>query len=705
MRRELKLVLLVFCLVVGPAVVLSLLAGRVLGSWQVILQKRMEVAASKTLDDVARSWRLQLDDARRDLQDSLKTQPPAAAASAYSVSNVWSSGVFVYSRTQGLIYPLGEVLASVSKGNGDSAVSSHAPVIQGGDPQSATNPLIAIREYRQILEQPDLAEDGACRIRLRLAQAYRQAGQREEARSVLKRVIDSGGTAYRAVRDAEDGFYFDIIALKILAELCEEAGEGKKSEEAELELWRRVLDRYDDMAPLQRQLAVAQIEMILEKARRGERSRAWSGAPLALWRERQRGHDLGREARLRLEQELARLATSGQVSDEGWTVVRVGTNEYGVTLAGSAGSLLYAVQINPDRLMAALARSVEAAAGDAGLAIDVRGAGEAIRVPGPLLAERRLDSPLDRVTLAAYPADSQSFFANVRLQTRLYGWGGFVLIISGVIGGWLMWREAVREIRAARERSDFAAAVSHDLRTPLSSMRMLAESLYLGRIEDEAKRKRFLQTILKESDRLSRLTDRALYFIRFGQGALRYRMTEGDLGGLVKDVVETFATGIEGKVRCQESGVRSQDSEVRSQESAVGEIPDAEKKWEITLRISPELPAVRFDAGAMEQVVFNLLDNAVKYSRDSRRIEITLGEDPGRRHIRVAVKDYGAGIEQKDLKRIFKAYQRGGSSMNTAGLGLGLALCHDVVRAHRGKIEVESQPGRGSTFTVVLPAV
>jgi signal transduction histidine kinase len=228
-------------------------------------------------------------------------------------------------------------------------------------------------------------------------------------------------------------------------------------------------------------------------------------------------------------------------------------------------------------------------------------------------------------------------------------------------------------------------------------------------------------------------------------------MTEGDLGGLVKDVVETFATGIEGEIRSQESEVRSQESEVRSQESEVrsqesgvrrqesgvrrqesgvrrqkveggpmaggpGSTPaaddtevvppnGAEQKWVIALRISCDLPAVRFDAGAMEQVVFNLLDNAVKYSRDSRRIEVSIGEDPRRRHIRVAVKDHGIGIESKDLKRIFKAYHRGGSGRDIAGLGLGLALCRDVVSAHRGRIDVESMPGSGSTFTVVLPAV
>ncbi len=758
MRRELKLVLLVFCLVVGPAVVLSFLAGRVLGNWQVILQNRMEVAAAKALNDVSRSWRDRLDNARRELQDGLDVRNPMPVASLHTASNAWSSGVFVFSKGQGLIYPAGDDTNRAFGGRDRVSSPSRPSVGPGGVPPfAATNPVAAIREYRQILEQPDLADDLACRVRLRLARACWQAGQLAEAGRTLEPVLKAGEgpTADRALRDPEDGFYYDLVALKVMAEICEAAGDKKGREKAEIDLWRRVVERYDDMAPLQRQLATAQIEKHLDEPRPGSRSREGEATLLAQWRERKRGLALIRERRLRLEQDFLRVAQSGQVADEGWTAVRIGTNDYWVTLATRpagqpserpvttapavpASALFYAIQINREGLSAALARSAAVAGVNVELAIEIMDPRADTRDHGPLLAERRLAPPLDRVTLAAYPADPRAFLANVRLQSRLYGWGGFVLIISVVVGGWLMWREAVNEIRAARERSDFAAAVSHDLRTPLSSMRMLAESLYLGRIEDEDKRRRFLKTILKESDRLSRLTDRALYFIRFGQGALRYRMTEGDLGGLVKDVVETFATGIEGEVReageklgawsaeCREGSGRreagSQESEVRSQESAAspmaggpGSTPAADdtevvpssggQKWVIALRISRDLPAVRFDAGAMEQVVFNLLDNAVKYSRDSRRIEVSIGEDPRRRHIRVAVKDHGIGIESKDLKCIFKAYHRGGSGRDIAGLGLGLALCRDVVSAHRGRIDVESMPGSGSTFTVVLPAV
>jgi signal transduction histidine kinase len=231
---------------------------------------------------------------------------------------------------------------------------------------------------------------------------------------------------------------------------------------------------------------------------------------------------------------------------------------------------------------------------------------------------------------------------------------------------------------------------------------MLAESLHLGRIEDAEKRKRFLEIILKESDRLSRLTDRALYFIQYGQGALRYRMTEGDIAALVKDVVETFATGIEGKVRELRPGDGGQTAAAGPVEGA-GEEQGTAAEWGIDLTLSHDVSPVKFDAGAMEQVIFNLLDNAVKYSRNRRRVEVRVMPDARGRHVVVSVRDFGVGIDPKDMRRIFNAYHRGKGSANTVGLGLGLALCRDIVKAHQGRIEVESAVDEGSTFRVTLP--
>jgi signal transduction histidine kinase len=344
-----------------------------------------------------------------------------------------------------------------------------------------------------------------------------------------------------------------------------------------------------------------------------------------------------------------------------------------------------------------------------------------------------LPSPFESITLVATPSDPRAFMANARLQKRLYGWGGGLLIISVVAGAWLIWRQAAGEIRDARERTDFAATVSHDLRTPLSSMRMLAESLYLGNIVDAAKKQTFLGAIVKESDRLSRLTDRALYFIRYGQGSLRYQFTEGDLGSLVKDVVETFAVGAGGRVEekrtsniehrtlnIEQTGAKAPDGSQLDVECSMLNVQRSPLSPVIGVAFDPELPQVRFDDGAMEQVVFNLLDNAVKYSSVEKgvRIEVLLTARPRRLgrwrwgakaaalEVVLAVKDNGVGMTPEEVRRVLKPYARGrgAAKQNSRGIGLGLALCYHVIKAHRGRIEIESEPGKGTTFFVVLPA-
>lgn len=745
-RRELKLVILVFLLVVGPAVVLSFLAGRVLGNWQVIFQRRMETDASDVLDRVAARWAAQFAGIRQDLVKGLASQPPATVAATCAVSNTWFAGFFVYRQGVGLIYPSREETALAFSPRSETGIQH--PVLLSRSVTSemtATNPASAIREFRQMLDQPGVSPDLACRLRLQLAHANWMLGETADALTNLSLVAqylpalpgtrllhkpdaigeNSGGsTNPPCLRDPEEGFFYDLIALKTMAQVYRQAGDERGARGADLELMRRGMERYDQMVPLQRAQILDYLGGVTGLVDSTEAPLPAMTA-LALWRERERSRALDRGFRSRLEQDLSAAAASASGLASGWMRISVGTNDLLVTAAPlpaePSGEVLIAVQIAQEALRETLSQSASEAGAHLGLAIrcsfsDAMGRVDerkpstgSSKASGPVLAERRLSPPLERVTLSAYPADLQAFLANVRLQARLYGWGGLVLIFSVVIGGWLMWREAAGEIRAARERSAFAASVSHDLRTPLSSMRMLAESLHLGRINDENKKRQFLGTILKESDRLSRLTDRALFFIQFGQGALRYHLTEGDLGGLVKDVVETFATGIGAEVR---EDVRTFSDVDGAGPAADGGLPGtqtaidgaANDRWSIRLAISPDLPPVRFDAGALEQVVFNLLDNAVKYSRDDRRIDVRVQPGQHRGQVLIAVTDHGIGIDPADTKRIFRAYQRGKGSANTAGLGLGLALCRDIVKAHRGRIEVTSRMGSGSTFAVILPA-
>lgn len=312
------------------------------------------------------------------------------------------------------------------------------------------------------------------------------------------------------------------------------------------------------------------------------------------------------------------------------------------------------------------------------------------------LARGRLQVPLDAIEVVAFPASGRAGAAQQRRMLQLTAWGVLLLVGAIIIGVWVVLGAAQREVRLARSRSDFVIGVSHDLRTPVASMKMLAESLAQGRVSGEAKEKQFLGLMVRECERLSQLVERVLFFVRFGQNALVFQPVPVDPGLLVRDAVRTF--------------------NARFQMAAPGGEPPSKGREAAALTGASDerLGMVRVDAGAMTQVLLNLLDNAWKYSRDGEggRIEVTVSREgpprpvlPGRGWIAIAVRDRGIGIPPRECKRIFDRFYRGPSTVdsNVSGVGLGLAFCRHVVNAHGGRMTVDSTPGEGSTFTVYLP--
>ena len=771
MRREIKLIILVFVLVVGPAVAVSFLAARVLGSWQIVLQKRMETEAVHTLDQVSAAWEREKSTVSDALGGEGIVNLSASKVAALRLVHPWINGAFVFKPKSGLLYP--PVESEESQGarpDGEQGVRGSSPVMLPA----------GISECRRLLDQPTLTPPVRAEILLHLAGIAMAAGETNQALAAYQQVVRMNPSS--PPRDPEEGFYYDLIALKKQAEATNETDRRSLKQE----ILRRVLARYDDLAPLQRDLMAEWIETSDRRPQTsGLRPQTLDSRPrtqeehslrsdvsglrpdvslTAEWRERMRGRELTLQIREGLERDLTPMISL--VPGDGWLRGRAGGQDVLVQKRGTTEKneegYLFVLPFTEVRLTTFLNTLFAGITTNSGIQI-VCSAGEPVgpvsglrglerALSSPRLASRRLPAPLDALTLTAYPSDPRTFSLNARLQTNFYRWGGLLLMISIVAGVWLIWRQAAMEIRQARERSDFAATVSHDLRTPLSSMRMLAESLYMGHIQDETKKQKFLGAIIKESDRLSQLTDRALYFIRYGQDALRYRFTEGDLGVLVKNVVEVFAIGVhaevreaESEVRVQGSGFRVQEAEFESQGSGVGvqgsgvggtsscelseplnpePSPLFPPPTVILLRISPDVLPVQFDGGAMEQVVFNLLDNAVKYSDKVKgvRIEVTLepaspsawlraGGAWARRaklggpEIVLSVRDHGEGMTPDDVRRILKPYARGSGAArrNARGIGLGLALCHHVVKAHGGRIQIESTPGQGSVFRVIIP--
>lgn len=698
MRQEVKLIILVFVLVVAPAIAVSFFAGRVLGSWQIVLQKRMETDAVRIVEQAVAAWEKELGLIGESV--SVPSASPGPQAFPRLVFRPWMDGVFIFQSGAGLIYPPREPDASSSEPAEPSLALSKVAV--------STNAEVEIQDGRRLLQRPGLDPALGAQTRLRLARAFLSRGETGKALECLGKVaaMDAGphGDALFP-RDPDEGFYYDLVALKRMAELLGSSQDRARAVKTTSELIHRVLARYDDLVPLQRELLVEWIETEIRNNRTGigdQKADESDARLLEQWRERMRGRRLPDDDRTKLIQGIQAFVS--RADSETWIRARVADRDLLLfpskpsrSQAGSPSRSL-AVQFDESRLIPYLNTLFTGITTNTGIRISCRREAaarpESSAVGDVLLAARRLPVPLGSLIVEAYPGDPRAFIANTRLQTRLYRWGGLLLLVSVGAGVWLIWRQAAGEIRQARERSDFAATVSHDLRTPLASMRMLAESLYMGNVGDETKKKKFLGAIIKESDRLSRLTDRALYFIRYGQGALRYQFTEGDLGELVKDVVETFAVS---------SGCRVQRLGDGRQPPEVGDPDDNQSV--IRLSLAPGLPPVRFDGGAIEQVVFNLLDNALKYSDKDKggRIEVVLSQ--AGRFVMLSVKDEGVGMTPEDVRRVVKPYARGSDATrhHAKGVGLGLALCHHVVRAHGGRIGIESALGRGSRFSVTLP--
>lgn len=232
-----------------------------------------------------------------------------------------------------------------------------------------------------------------------------------------------------------------------------------------------------------------------------------------------------------------------------------------------------------------------------------------------------------------------------------------------------------RQVDESRLQADFLSKVSHDFRTPLTSIRMFVETLRENRVDDEQKRERILALLTQETERLSTLIDRLLDFARLEAGRMRYVPKPLDVVAVVEEVVARF-----------ESRTVGQDTQ-------------------LVVNLAPGLPLVMGDADALGEVVQNLVDNALKYTGASKRIVVEARRDG--RFIELAVSDNGLGIERVHHRRIFDSFYRVDDRLSRAieGSGLGLALTRHIVQAHGGKIRVESEPGKGSRFVVTIPVM
>jgi signal transduction histidine kinase len=248
-------------------------------------------------------------------------------------------------------------------------------------------------------------------------------------------------------------------------------------------------------------------------------------------------------------------------------------------------------------------------------------------------------------------------------------------MLAGImaLGVFFIARAAARELRVAEMKSTFVSSVSHDLKTPLALIQLFAETLELGRLKNTERAPEYYRIINSEARKLTRLINNLLDFSKIEAGLRKYQLEPTDLAAVVRRVVDSL------------------ESQFRH------------NQFSVSMR-APQAPiAVKLDAEAAEQALENLLSNAMKYSPEHR--EIIVEVDRTDRYGLVRVRDRGIGIAPRQQRRIFQKFYRVQTDAGTGpqGTGLGLAIVDHVMRAHGGFVQVDSEPGRGSTFTLHFP--
>lgn len=239
---------------------------------------------------------------------------------------------------------------------------------------------------------------------------------------------------------------------------------------------------------------------------------------------------------------------------------------------------------------------------------------------------------------------------------------------------WMMIRAMARQRELAHLQSRFVADVSHELKTPLALIRLLSETLAEQRVRDPQRVQSYHETITRESERLTTLLDNILDMGRIESGRKRYEFGECDVAAVARQAWALFEPRF------------------------------AEEGFDRQLELAADLPPVRADAAALQQVLVNLLQNAYRYGRNGRYVRLAVRRDG--HLVVITVEDHGIGMSRAQLNRLGESFFRADDARvrQTRGTGLGLAIVHHIVTAHGGKMEVHSRPGEGSTFTIWIPS-
>jgi len=295
-----------------------------------------------------------------------------------------------------------------------------------------------------------------------------------------------------------------------------------------------------------------------------------------------------------------------------------------------------------------------------------------------LLFEGPFGKALYQWRLQIAPQNVETFQVDAEKRKAL--WRALLVLSTAIIavGLGFVWLVILAERRASRLKSDFIANVSHELKTPLSLIRMFGEMVATGRYRGEDAAREYGGIITRESERLSHLIDNVLDFARLERGKASYDFVEGDLADVLERALDICRYRLD------------------------------KEKLKLQTTVASDVPPVRMDSNAVTLMILNLVDNAMKYAADGKRVDVGLDRTPG--GVVLSVRDWGPGIGSDEQQRVFERFYRARSARdrNVRGSGIGLALVKHIAEAHGGRVTVESPVGgaraAGALFRVHLPA-
>jgi len=260
-------------------------------------------------------------------------------------------------------------------------------------------------------------------------------------------------------------------------------------------------------------------------------------------------------------------------------------------------------------------------------------------------------------------------------QREILIYGVLLIVIIGlmIFGAFLIVRDIYRESETTRIKTEFVHNISHELKTPLTLIRLYGETLQRKKDLAKKEKEESYEIITKESERLSHLIDNVLDFSRIEMGHKEFIFKKGSLGEVVRNTLESFRYHLD------------------------------KKGFLIKTEISSDIPDTDFDEESISSVLINLLSNSMKFSQTTKEIRVNLSYDA--ESIILQVSDKGIGITPKEISKIFDRFYRAENKIvsKTRGSGLGLTLAKHIIDAHNGSITVKSGLGKGSVFTVFLP--